>query len=110
MGILTQIQKLFADWRDRIALIVAFAPLLGDLLVAGPAAFATFKKQAPEADQHLQELADALKKNAEGENAPPATPPQVAAVAAHVIGVDPPGWTDAETQRWWDNATGNIGG
>lgn len=104
-GILSKIESLFDDWRGRVNLILAAAPVLVDLLTAGPAAFASFRERAPDAAKHLQELADALKRNAEGNAAAPATERQVAAVGAHLVGVSPPGWSDAATERWWNRAS-----
>lgn len=108
MLLLAQIEALVTDWHAKLKLILAAAPVISDLLTAGPDAFATFLREAPDAENHLkdlQEAADALKRNAEGPGAAPATPPQVAAVAAHLIGINPPGWSDASTERWWNRSS-----
>lgn len=70
-------------------------PILKAAVAEGPEAFAAAKAAAPDLFKRLQEFASITK-------GAPADDHDVAVLAAMVVGVDPPGWTREETQRWWD--------
>ena len=89
--------------------IEAGIPLLKAGLAEGPAAYAAAKAKAPDFFAQLQILADKTKARMTGDVAAVASDHEVAALSAHIVGVDPPGWTHEETQRWWDIAQGNQG-
>lgn len=78
----------------------AAVPLIKAAISEGPAAFTAAKQAAPELFNQIHDLAAALKKQI-GDTTP-VNDKQLANLAAHVVGVDPPGWTHEETQRWWD--------
>jgi len=80
-------------------------PLLQDAVKGGPEAFSAFKEAAPEFTQHLRDFASFLKTGSGGELAG-VSDHELATLGAHIAGVDPPGWTHDETQRWWDQAQG----
>lgn len=87
----------------------ASLPLVRSAVQEGPAAFAAAKKAAPELFRHMGEFASALKGGTPG--APVhVTDHELANLTAHVAGIDPPGWTHAETQAWWNRASGAAAG
>lgn len=104
MGILSAIESALSDPLAALRTIWAAKPLLEDLAVGGPAAVAAFQQKAPDAWKHAQELAATWKREYGGSSAAPSDE-ETAAVAAHVAGVDPPGWTSEETRRWMDRAS-----
>lgn len=107
MGILSIIEKVVSDPLGSLRILWAAAPLLKDVLAGGPAALEAFEKAAPDVWKHAQDLADALKKQSGDDE--PATEEEAAVVAAHVAGVDPPGWVSDETKRWMDRVSGVPG-
>lgn len=107
MGILSTIENAFSEPLAAIRTIWAAIPLIRDIASGGPAAVQAFKEKAPDAWQHVQELTAVLKKEYGGSDAPP-TDEETAAVAAHVAGVDPPGWVSDETNRWMERASEAI--
>lgn len=82
-------------------------PLLQDAIKAGPEAFAAFKLAAPDFTAHLRELAAAIKFGPDSQDVGDVSDHELANLGAHIAGVDPPGWTHEETQRWWDRASAN---
>lgn len=98
--ILTIIQKLEPYGEAAI-------PILRQAAVEGPAAFAAAKVAAPELFKTLGDFIGQLKL-AHGD-ATPVTDHELAVASAHIVGVDPPGWTHEETVRWWDRASANLG-
>lgn len=85
----------------------AAIPILRQAVVEGPAAFAAAKAAAPELFKTLSDFIGQLKK-VRGD-ASPVTDRELAAASAHIAGVDPPGWTHDETERWWARASENLG-
>ena len=83
----------------------AAIPLLKDAVTQGPAAFAAAKAASPELFNDLSAFVGKLKE-AHGDFAP-VTDHELAVTAAHVAGVDPPGWTHEATVRWWERAEGS---
>jgi hypothetical protein len=81
-------------------------PIIQEAIKDGPAAFAAAKAAAPEFMAQMSSLAANVKKTITG-SSEPVTDAELAAVTAHVVGVDPPGWTHEETLRWWDRAVGD---
>lgn len=77
-------------------------PLIKSALSEGPAAFEAAKAKAPEFFKNLSGLAASLK----GNRAEPVSQQELAVLASHLAGVDPPGWTHQDTVNWWDKATG----
>lgn len=79
-------------------------PVIEDAIKEGPAAFHAAQTAAPELFAGLARLA----MNFKVMNKQPATVTneELAALTAHVVGIDPPGWASDETQRWWDRAQG----
>lgn len=82
-------------------------PILKAAITEGPAAFAAAKEKAPDLFAGLQALANKAKANLTGNPAAVATDHELANFGAHVAGIDPPGWTHEETQRWWEKASGD---
>ena len=81
-------------------------PLIKAAISEGPAAFAAAKLQAPDFFSELGNFAAALKGGTLDDVT--VTDGEIANLAAHVVGVDPPGWSHEETQRWWDRAIGQA--
>lgn len=81
-------------------------PILKAAITEGPAAYAAAKTAAPDFFSQLQNLADLAKAKMSGDPGAVASDHEVANLGAHIVGVDPPGWTHEETQRWWDRASG----
>lgn len=79
-------------------------PLIKAAISEGPAAFTAAKQAAPDLFKQIHDLAAALKKQT-GDTTP-VTDKQIANLAAHIVGIDPPGWTHDETERWWARAQG----
>jgi len=79
-------------------------PLIKEAITEGPAAFTAAKKAAPDLFAQLSTLASVLKQNAG--NTDPVTDQQLANITSHIVGIDPPGWTNDETERWWARAQG----
>lgn len=89
----------------------ASVPLLKDGITGGPDAFAAFKAKAPDFYKHLQGLATALKAGPGASTAGvTVSDHEVVTLGAHIVGIDPPGWTHEATQRWWDRGLGAQGG
>ena len=84
----------------------AAIPLLRDAVSQGPDAFAAAKAAAPELFGHLTDFIGQLK--AVHGDTSPVSDSELAVAAAHIVGVDPPGWTHEETVRWWDRAQGQV--
>lgn len=82
-------------------------PLLRDAIKAGPEAFVAFKSAAPDFAAHLRDLASAIKFGTNAQSVE-VSDQELANLGAHIAGVDPPGWTHEETQRWWDTAQGTA--
>lgn len=97
----------FPEAAPVISIIRRFAPLTDDAVAVlrsaateGPDAFAAAKAKAPTLFSDIETLLGKIKL-ASG-NADPITDHDVVVAAAHIVGVDPPGWTHDETVRWWD--------
>lgn len=84
-----------------------YLPLVRAAISEGPAAYEAAKSAAPEFFTTLSQLASSLKVLQGGSGL--VNEAELAVLAAHVVGVDPPGWTHEETQRWWDRAQGSTG-
>lgn len=80
-------------------------PIIEDAIKEGPAAFAAAKQAAPELFAGLTRMASTLKVM-QGSNSF-VTDSELANLTAHVAGIDPPGWTHEDTQRWWERAQGD---
>ena len=109
-GALTAISFAFPAAGPAIAIVEKLAPyaetaipLIKSAITEGPAAFAAAKVAAPDFFNNLTQFASTLK-GAVGDTSP-VTDHELANLAAHVAGVDPPGWTHEETQRWWDHGS-----
>ena|SRR3990167_4803550 len=82
-------------------------PIIRAAIKEGPDAFAAAKHAAPEFFAQLNDLGATLKKLS-GVDSTVMSENETATIAAHIVGVDPPGWTHEETQRWWDRAQGTL--
>ena len=80
-------------------------PLIRSAISEGPAAFTAAKTAAPDFFSNLSKLATELKAGVGGNTSEPVTDNELAQLAAHVAGIDPPGWTHDETQRWWGHGS-----
>jgi hypothetical protein len=81
-------------------------PLIQAAITEGPAAFAAAKQSAPQFFSHLESLAGTLKWLSG--NSAVTNDDELAVLASHIAGIDPPGWTHEETIRWWDRGA-NLG-
>lgn len=92
--------------------IAAGAPIVANGIEAGRPVFDAISKASPDLLQAFKEL------YALAQNHDPAVPvtnmtaddvsDEVAeSFAAHIVGVDPEGWTHKETQLWWDRDKGD---
>lgn len=82
----------------------AAIPILRDAVSQGPAAFAAAKAAAPDLFNHLGSFIGKIKE-LHGDTTP-VTDHELAVTAAHIAGIDPPGWTHDATVRWWEIAQG----
>lgn len=104
----------FIAFAQRIEPIAeAGLPLLRDAIAGGPAAFAAFRAKAPDLYEHLKELAVAIKTGSGsrkyGDGAVQPSDSEMAVLGAHIVGIDPPGWTHGATVLWWDRDKASMG-
>jgi len=90
--------------RKYAPLAEAALPVVVKAIEQGPEAYAAAKAAAPELFAAVADFATAAKAAATGSDQP-ATDHEVATFSAHIAGIDPPGWTHEDTQRWWDRAS-----
>lgn len=83
------------------------SPVVQAAIKEGPAAFTAAKTAAPEFFAGLQRLAVEL--NVLKGGASPVDDADLAVLAGHIVGVDPPGWAHQDTILWWARASDNLG-
>lgn len=75
-------------------------PILGAIVAHGPDALAEAKAADPELFGGLTSFLSEFK-GAQADDH------DLAALGAHVAGIDPPGWVHSDTVAWWARAQGN---
>lgn len=74
-------------------------PLLVAAIKEGPDAFRAVRAAAPDVERELLRIVGIIR----GTQSP--SHDDVDHLVTKIIGIGPPGWTDEETQRWWDRAS-----